>query len=488
MLPATLLDQIRNALSERIGASRFEMWFAPSQFAHVDGEIILTVPNSTYQEYISKRLLTDLQLSVGDILGPVPVRFQVDPNLPTPTEKKEESPKGTKKSSPTPTPTSRKVSESTEEPRTPEGKLRPITPNEEEKKTKTKTPPTKKRIWKSLEQFVTGQCNRVAWASALSVVEEPGLGANPLVIYGPTGTGKTHLLEGVYLGLRRSQPDAKIMYLTAEEFMNQFLGAVYQNKQYSFRKKFRECFTLIIDDLTFLAGKKATQVEFLHTFDALVGDGCQVVVSCDSHPRLCDDLMPELVDRLLGGSIWGVLPPDPDTRLALLRAKSVGSNPSIPDDVLRFLATHLRGNVRELEGAIHSVRHVARVSGKPVDQQLAREALSELLRHAVRVVRIHDVDVAVCNALKLPAGALKSKSKTWAVSHARMLAVYLARKHTSATYGEISLYLGNKTHSTAVAAEKKVRGWLEKDETVKAGDHVWQAKDLIERVERELFR
>ncbi|MCX7666073.1 MAG: DnaA/Hda family protein [Gemmataceae bacterium] len=486
-------DLIRSALSERLGEPRFQMWFSSSRFELNEGELVLKIPNSTYQDYISKKFLSDIQVIVGDILGPVPIRFQIDPSLPIATEEKTAEPK-THRASKLPVGSDSGMKSRGEprtyegEPRTPEGKLRPISADEEPKKSIPKAPPLQKRRWKSLEQFVTGSCNRVAWASALSVVEEPGLGANPLVIYGPTGTGKTHLLEGIYLGIRRSQPDAKVLYLTAEDFMNRFLGAVYQNKQYSFRKQFRECFALIVDDLTFLAGKKATQVEFLHTFDALVGEGCQVVVSCDSHPRLCDDLMPELVDRLLGGAVWGVLPPDPETRLALLRAKSTTGTPTIPDEILRFLATHLRGNVRELEGAIHSIRHVARVTGKAIDQQLAREALAELLRHAVRVVRIHDVDVAVCQALKLPAGALKSKSKTWAVSHARMLAVYLARKHTSATYGEISMYLGNKTHSTAVAAEKKVRAWLEKDESVKAGDHVWKAKDLVERVERELFR
>jgi chromosomal replication initiator protein len=198
--------------------------------------------------------------------------------------------------------------------------------------------------------------------------------------------------------------------------------------------------------------------------------------------------MPELADRLLGGAVWGVLPPDPETRLDLLKAKAAGPGPAIPTDVLQYLANNLRGNVRELEGAVHSLRHYARVTGQPVNRELAREALGELLRHAVRVVRVADVEAAVISALKLPAGALRSKSKAWAVSHARMLAIYLARKHTSATYGEISAYFGNKTHSTAVAAEKKVRGWLATNEAVRAGDRAWRARDLLDKVERELQR
>jgi chromosomal replication initiator protein len=347
-------------------------------------------------------------------------------------------------------------------------------------------PPAAGRRWRSLAEFVVGPCNRVAHASALSVVEEPGLGANPLVLYGPTGTGKTHLLEGVYAGLRKKHPDQKVLFVSAEDFMNRFLAAVHQNKQAGFRRQFRECFALLVDDLTFLAGKKATQIEFLHTFDAVIGDGRQVVVTCDCHPRLTEDLMPELADRLLGGAVWGVLPSDPQTRLALLKAKAAGPGPAIPADVLQYLASHLRGNVRELEGAVHGLRHFARVAGQPVTRELAREALGELLRHAVRVVRVADVDAAVCTALRLPAGALKSKSKAWAVSHARMAAIYLARKHTAATFGEISTYFGNRTHSTAVAAEKKVRGWLAGNQEVRAGDRTWKARELIERIVREL--
>jgi chromosomal replication initiator protein len=199
-------------------------------------------------------------------------------------------------------------------------------------------------------------------------------------------------------------------------------------------------------------------------------------------------MMPELADRLLGGAIWGILPPDADTRLALLSSKCGLSGPPIPQDVLKYLAASLRGNVRELEGAVHSLRHYARVAGQPVTKDLARDALGDLLRHAIRCVRLGDVESAVSSALKLPAGALQSKSKAWSVSHARMLAIYLARKHTSATLGEISTYFGNKTHSTAVAAEKRVRAWLEKNSEVRAGELTWKARDLLDRVERELQR
>jgi chromosomal replication initiator protein len=186
--------------------------------------------------------------------------------------------------------------------------------------------------------------------------------------------------------------------------------------------------------------------------------------------------------------VWGLLPPDPETRLEILRKKAGTAEPSIADAVLKFVASSLRGNVRELEGAVNAIRHYARVTGRPVDLGLVREAIGDLLRHAVRVVSVADVDAAVCKVLGLPSGSLQGKGRSWAVSHPRMLAVFLCRKHTAATYGEISKHFGAKTHSTAVASENRVRAWLDRDLSVAIGGRDWRAKDLLDRVERELHR
>jgi chromosomal replication initiator protein len=466
--------RLADAIARRISEPRYNLWFRDhTRFIPVSDGVVVGVPNQYFQDWLQKTFGADVRAAAAEVLGPKAiVRFAIDADL-FQAQRKDE-----------PEPRKMDVTEAPEEVARKRTSAKPQAASQKVSFRKT----TSTRRWRSLADFVVGQCNRVAHASAQSTVEEPGAGANPLVIYGPTGTGKTHLLEGIYAGMRKRHPDLRVVFVSAEDFMNRFVAAMHQGKQGSFRRQFRECHALLVDDLSFLAGKKATQVEFLHTFDALVADGGQVVATCDCHPRLAEDLMPELADRLLGGAVWGVLPPDPQTRLDLLKAKSAGPGPTIPTDVLQFLAGNLRGNVRELEGAVHGLRHFARVSGEPVTKDLAREALGELLRHAVRVVRVADVEAAVISALKLPAGVLRSKSKTWAVSHARMLAIYLARKHTSATYGEISAYFGNKTHSTAVAAEKKVRGWLATNQAVRAGDRAWRARDLLDKVERELQR
>nr|AEH26474.1 chromosome replication initiation protein [uncultured Acidobacteria bacterium A2] len=346
----------------------------------------------------------------------------------------------------------------------------------------------RQRRWHRLGDFVVGACNRLAYASAQAVVEEPGHSVNPLVLHGPVGVGKTHLLEGIHAALRKEHHDWNLVFLSAEEFTHRFVSAMRLGKLSSFRKQFRDADALFVDDVNFLAGKRATQEEFLHTFDYLHAHGRQLAFTCDCHPKLADDYFPELSDRLLGGAVWSLLPADEPTRLAILRSKAGKCNALVPEDVLALLAVQLRGNVRELEGALHSVRHYSLVTGRPIDLVLAREALADLLRHSVRVLQLPDVDRAVCKALRLEVGALKKKQRSWAVSHPRMLAMYLSRKHTAAAFSEIVQYFGGQNHSTAVAADKKVRQWLESDRELALGPRQWRTRELIELIERELSR
>jgi chromosomal replication initiator protein len=466
--------ELHRAIVARIGEPRFQMWFKPfrTRFTLSEDGLTVGVANLHLQEFLGKTFQDTIRSAVADVLGqPLPVRFVIDPEMFRAARAEEAAVQAEAASepipaAPAPAPVTREVSV-------------------EVPAAAARKPA---RRWRALGEFVVAACNRVAYAAAQSMVEEPGAGVNPLVLHGPVGTGKTHLLEGVYAGLRRSRPEWRVIFNTAEDFTNRFVQAMRFDKLSGFRRYFRDCDVLLLDDLHFLARKKATQEEFLHTFDALLADGRPVVVTCDCHPRLSEEFLPELADRLLGGGVWGLVPPDAEARLAILSAKRGTASPHVPDEVLEFLARHLRGNVRELEGALHSVRHYGRATGRRIDLALAREALGELLRHAVRVVQVADVDRAVCASLQLPKGALQSKQRSWAVSHPRMLAIYLCRKHTAAAYSEISVHFGGKTHSTAVAAEKKVRQWLAENAEMTLGERSWRVRDLIDRVERELSR
>jgi chromosomal replication initiator protein len=486
-----ILEALSAALAQRIGMPRYQLWFdRRTRFVWDDGHLTIGVANRHLQEWLQERFGTDVAAAAQDILGrPVDVRFVIDPQLfqAARRDQAEAHPPAPlpPQPPPLPEPAPRQRQTTSRSKKKQAAAAQPtLFPQEAQP---APAPQRRSRRWHRLAEFIVGPCNRVAHASALSVVEGPGAAANPLVLYGPVGTGKTHLLEGIYSGLRRAHPDWRVVCISSEEFTNRFLQQMHTNRLAGFRRHFRECDVLLLDDLHFLAGKKATQEEFLHTFDALLGDGRQVVVTCDCHPRLTDDFSAELIDRLLGGAVWGLSPPDADTRLEILRKKNAGGS-ALPDDALRFIASQLRGNVRELEGAIHSVRHFSRVTGRPMDIPLVREALADLLRHAVRVVRLVDVDAAVCALLRLGTGSLQSKARAWAISHPRMVAMFLARKHTAASYSDIGGHFGGRNHSTVVAAEKKVRQWLQADAELALGERSIRVAELIERVERDLLR
>jgi chromosomal replication initiator protein len=493
---------VARAVARRIGEPRYKLWFERhTKFSWADGRLTVGVPNRHFEEWLHKTFGAAVAAAAAEVFGrALEVRFAIDPQLFQAARREQAEAKQARASQPPPPPRpapSAKAAPLAPKARTAPRRGRPDAPPPEPPRKAPEPAPAgparsvapRGRRWRRLADFVVGPCNRVAHASALSAVEAPGDGPNPLVLYGPVGTGKTHLLEGVYAGLRRARPDWRVCFVSSEDFTNRFVQAMRLGKLAAFRKHFRDCDALLADDLHFLATKRATQEEFLHTFDALQADGRPVVVTCDCHPRLADDFTPELTDRLLGGAVWGLAPPDPETRLAVLRARSAqGGQAPLPDEVLRFLAGQLRGNVRELEGALHGVRHYSRVTGRPVDVPLVREALADLLRHAVRVVQLADVDRAVCAALKLEAGVLQSKARVWAVSHPRMVAIHLARKHTASSYSEIGAHFGGRNHSTAVAAEKKVRQWLAADAELALGERRVRVREVVERAERDLLR
>jgi chromosomal replication initiator protein len=450
------LDEIDTALAQvlcrRIGEPRYNLWFAgKTRFLVHDDHLAVGVANLFLQDWLHQTFEADVRAAAAEVLGrPTAVRFFIDPALFQAARECQSEP-----------------------PPRQDPKLQPV------KKARS-------RRWRRLDDFVVGACNRVAHAAALGLVETPENVPCPLVLHGPVGTGKTHLLEGIFAGLARSEPDWRVVFVTAEEFTNRFVQSVQLGKLAAFRKQFRECDALLVDDLHFLARKQATQEEFLHTLDALAALGRPLAVTSDGHPRLADALAPELIDRLVGGAVWGVTTPDHATRTLILRARTsqVGG---MPEPVLAYLAEHLCGNVRELEGAIHSVLHLARVTSRPLDVALAREALADVLRHSIRLVRLADVEKAVGAVLGIAPDVLRSNKRDGLSTHPRTLAMYLARKHTTATYSEIGKHFGRRSHSTVVAGDRKVCQWIRDNASLAiAGRSPVAVRDLLERMERIL--
>ncbi len=347
-------------------------------------------------------------------------------------------------------------------------------------------PRSQARPARKLSDFITGPGNRLAHAAAVEMAATMGRDFNPLVVHGGVGLGKTHLLEGIGEAMKARHPGLRIVHLTAEAFTNGFLEAMRTNSLGSFRSRYRGTSAFLIDDVHFLTAKRATQNEFLHTFNALMAEGAPIVLSTDQHPRQIAKLTEELATRFLGGMVVKIDAPDPATRRHILKAKAMARGVDVPEAVIAYVADHLRASVRELEGALHSLIAHALLTGKKLDLNLAKAALRDTIRHTAQTVALKDVERAVCRLFTIDPEALKSEARSHAVAHPRMLAMYLARKHTGAAYSEIGRFFGGRNHSTVISAEKKVVKWLkdEQQNGLLAGFET--VGDLLTALEREI--
>ncbi len=330
--------------------------------------------------------------------------------------------------------------------------------------------------------FIAGESNRMAIAAIDLLVQRPGE-ISPLLIQGPSGVGKTHLLEHCCHRARERHPGISAVFLSAEQFTTSFLQALHGGGLPAFRRNCRNVDLLVIDDLQFFAGKRATTVEFQQTIDALQRQARQLVVSCDRD--LCDlgDLGDDLVQRLSGGMSARIAPPDAEVRRGIVLAIADRKRIALPDDVVEFIVTHMTRTARELAGAVNRLEATSHMLGVPVTRGLAEEALADLVRASVRSVRLADIERAVCSAFGLESGSLQSSRRAKRVNHPRMLAMFLARKHTPAALTEIGSYFGRRSHSTVISAHKTVASWVSSRSTLQIADARWDADEAIRRVE-----
>ena len=274
----------------------------------------------------------------------------------------------------------------------------------------SRPPRPPRRRFASLDTFVAGEANRLAITSAEMVVRQPGQ-HTPLMFYGPTSVGKTHLLEGIWTAARRSHQRLTAVYLSAEQFTSHFLEALRGSGLPSFRRKYRGVGLLMIDDLQFLVGKRATQVELLHTIDTFLREGRQLVFAADRSPAELAELGPELTTRLTGGLVCRIEPPDYATRLGIVGQMARRMKLHVPADVQQFVASRLTSHARELSGALCRLQATSQALGRPISLAMAEEALADLIRHSGRVVRLPDIEKAVCDVFGLEPASLQSDAK-----------------------------------------------------------------------------
>ncbi|MFM7317698.1 MAG: DnaA ATPase domain-containing protein [bacterium] len=337
-----------------------------------------------------------------------------------------------------------------------------------------------------LDNFVVGTCNRMAYTAAAEIVKTRGAAFNPLVVHGGVGLGKTHLLDGVAHAVRSNAGGGRLIHVTAEAFTNAFLEAIRTNQLASFRSRFRNAAALVVDDVQFLAAKRATQTEFLHMFDTLLADDVPIVLSCDQHPRRVNRLTDELASRFMAGMVVRLETPDPELRRLILRTKAAARGVAISDAVIDMLAEHLRVSVRELEGALNSLIAHSVLTGRRIDADLARQVLRENVRHTAQQIGLKDVERAISDVFSLNVDLLHARHGGQSISIPRSLALYLARRHTKASYTEIARHFGLKNHSSVIAAEKKIREELECPEKSRSLAGFVNMGDMVAAVQANL--
>jgi chromosomal replication initiator protein len=308
----------------------------------------------------------------------------------------------------------------------------------------------------AFDTFVTGPCNRLPHAASVAVSEQPGKAYNPLFIHGGVGLGKTHLLQATCQKLLESNPDATILYLSCDSFINQFMAAVERGQMSEFRYRYRQVDVLVIDDIHFLGGRDRSQEEFFHTFNTLYQQHKQIILSADCPPSE----IPELEDRLVSRFNWGLVArvdkPCYETRVAILRRKARLRAVEISDEVLCYVAAKIENNTRELEGAITKLQGMSLINNGVIDLDLAKAALGDTEAPEQKRITIQQILDAVTQFYSVRLSDLQSKKRNQSIAFPRQVCMYLARKHTRYSLEEIGGYFGGRDHTTVLHAVRTV--------------------------------
>ena len=309
----------------------------------------------------------------------------------------------------------------------------------------------------TFDTFVVGSSNRFAHAVSLAVAEVPAKAYNPLFIYGGVGLGKTHLMHAIGHYAHELYPDMRILYITSEDFTNQLVSAMQSNQNQQFRERFRNVDILMVDDIQFIAGKHGTEEEFFHTFNHLREAGKQIVMTSDKPPKEIQKLEERLCSRFEGGLVADIQRPDFETRLAILRKKAEFEHLNISDDILALIAEKIDTNVRELEGSVTRLTAYSSLTRRPIDMQLAREALRELFKHSeTRVITCDSIQDAVANYYGLSVEDLKSPKRNHEITVPRQIAMYLAREMMGLSLTRIGDAFGGRHYTTVMSSISKV--------------------------------
>jgi chromosomal replication initiator protein len=422
---------IQSHLRGRLRPDLFERWFAPLRANRLDGDMLeVAAPDRFHRDWVDDHYSSFFDEFVSDVVGRrLSVVFVVGPPPARPT--------------PTPTPVPRPAT--AEVPR--DGG------------------PNPRYLF---DTFVVGESNRFAFAAAQAVAANPGKNYNPLFLHGDSGLGKTHLLHAIAHAIVSGRPGARVAIVSSERYTNDFVEALSRGagQMIEFRKKYRECGALLVDDVQFLAGRDRTAEEFFHTFNALHDHQVQIVLSSDRSPKELKGLEERLCSRFEWGMRVQIDVPEFETRAAILRKKAEVESIELTDGVAALLATHIKSNVRELEGALMRVAAFASLKGEPISEELARDVLGDVIPPPGYKPTIEKIQEAVASHYGLSVAKLTSPSREQKIALPRQVAMYLCRTLSGETLQQVAEKFNKKDHTTVMAAERRVRQLMEREPSV----------------------
>ena len=457
------VSAVNQTLAEKIGQQKFRVWFKNStKFVLTGNCLTIGVPNHFIGNWIENHFLNDISFAVQQVTGEEKrIVFNIDPQLAGAQKKNllDSQAQLVKKT----------------RDRTTKGRFKNLN-------SKTASQPLKL----NLDNFVVGPKNQLAYNAAKAVVGEEKSPFNPLFFHGGYGVGKTHLLQGICNAVCRQRPKAKWLYVSAEDFANQYVLALKTRKLDAFRIRFRQMDVLAIDDIHFLASKNAMQEEFLHTFNTIDLAGKQIVLASDAHPKMIGQLCERLVNRFVSGMVVKIETPDFETRCKICRQQAELMKKDMPKTVIEYIASKMSSNVRELQGAMLKLVAYASLSDHKITLAMAQQVLADHISRTDPLVHASDITSAVTTFFGVTTADVYSSKKDRTISLARAFCMYLARKYTKMSYPEIGKLMGNKNHATVILAYRKIEDFVKRNAEVRwispAGHRIAKAKDILDKL------
>lgn len=424
------LDVLKGKMNNQL----FETWIQPIRIVGLSGNTVeLSVPNRFFKDWIEENYLEHIREGLAFALGAdAAVRLTLGSRQDSPIE-----------------PAGVPLQGKTDKNVLPAGQ---------------KTSPRLNGNY-SFDRFVVGSCNQFAHAACVAVAKQPARIYNPLFLYGGVGLGKTHLLNAVGLLTLSLYPEKNVLYLSAEEFMNELIYSIRYDRMSKFREKYRKIDSLLIDDIQFIAGKERTQEEFFHTFNSLHDSGKQIVVTSDRFPKDIQNLEERLRSRFEWGLIADIQPPEIETRIAIIEKKAQENSLSLPGNVIQYMATHAPdSNIRELEGFLTGLMAYSSLTGREINLELAQSVLKKLIKQEERrPFDIEEIVKATADFFSIKTTDLRSQKKNKELALPRQIAMYLSRTLTNSSFPDIGNRIGGKDHSTVIYAFRKIQDLIRKD-------------------------